>query len=319
MDTGQRGFKENILLFLKGIGMGGADVVPGVSGGTIAFITGIYEELLESIKKVDLTALRYFFSFQIKKFWSHINGNFLVILLSGIFLSLLTLSRLISYLLLEYPILIWSFFFGLIVISSISVGREIKSWDLKVVIAGILGIVIAYYVTIATPAETSTELWFIFISGAIAICAMILPGISGSFILLILGKYEYVLNAVRDFNIPVIVVFGIGCVVGILSFARLISWLLKNYHNTALALLAGFMVGSLNKIWPWKIVVEYRIDSDGIEIPLIERNIMPGEYAQSVGDPQTLWAILFIALGILLVIALEVIATSLKGRTPEAN
>ncbi len=319
MDTGQRGFKESFLLLLKGIGMGGADVVPGVSGGTIAFITGIYEELLESIKQFDLPALRFLFNFQFKKFWSHINGNFLVVLLSGIFLSLLTLSRLISYLLMVYPILVWSFFFGLIIISSISVSREIKIWNFRVVIVGIIGVAIAYYVTIATPAETSTELWFIFISGAIAICAMILPGISGSFILLIMGKYEYVLNAVRDFNIPVIVVFGIGCVVGILSFARLISWLLKNYHNTALALLAGFMVGSLNKIWPWKIVVAYRIDSDGIEIPLIERNIMPGEYAQSVGDPQTLWAILFIALGILLVIALEVIATSLKGRTPEVN
>lgn len=310
-----QGLRRYVLLFLKGMGMGGADVVPGVSGGTIAFITGIYEELLDSIKKFDWEAVTLLRKGRLADLWRHVNAPFLLSVLGGIFLSLVTLSRLISYILTEYPIQVWSFFFGLIVIATVMVAREIRKWDLKVILAGLIGIAIAYYITIATPAETPTALWFIFLSGAIAICAMILPGISGAFILLILGKYEYVINALRDFDIATIVVFGLGCATGIISFARAVSWLLKNYYNTAIALLAGFMVGSLNKIWPWKLVVEYRIDSHGIEKPLLEQNVLPETYLAETGsNPYVFQAILFMFAGIALVTALELVAQALKKK-----
>ncbi|MDQ3394603.1 MAG: DUF368 domain-containing protein [Bacteroidota bacterium] len=294
--------KQGLLLFLKGMAMGGADVVPGVSGGTIAFITGIYEELLNSIKSFDLTALRLLLKFELKKFWQHINGSFLTILLSGIALSLITLSRITIYLLQAYPIQLWSFFFGLIIISAIIVAREITKWKAEVYIAGIIGIAIAFYISIATPAETPTNLGFIFFSGALAICAMILPGISGAFILLIMGKYEYILNALRNFDFVVILTFILGCVVGLLSFAKVISWLLKNYYNLTIALLAGFMVGSLNKIWPWKFITQYRIDSHGIPKPFLDRNVMPHIYEDLTGmQPHILAAILFMLFGIAIV------------------
>lgn len=313
-----RALKDYFLISLKGIGMGAADVVPGVSGGTIAFISGIYAELLESIRKFDLNAVKLATSFQFKELWKYINGTFLASLIGGILISLLTLSRIISYILVEYPIQIWSFFFGLIVISTIWMAREIHKWDAKVIASGIVGIAIAYYVTVATPTETSTALWFVFLSGAIAICAMILPGISGSFILLILGKYEYMLNAVRDLNIVVLVMFALGCVVGILSFARFVSWLLKNYHNTAIALLAGFMVGSLNKVWPWKIITEYRIDSHGIQKPFLEENVWPWTHAQAGNNPYIFQAIIFMAIGILLIVVLEKAAKRLKNKDAQA-
>jgi len=267
--------KKYFLLFLKGMGMGGADVVPGVSGGTIAFITGIYEELLSSISKVDMDAVKLLIGFRIKEFWEHINGTFLVVLLSGILFSVLSLAKLITYLLEHHPIPIWSFFFGLIIISAVLVAKEIKKWNWVVVLAAIAGTAIAYFVTIATPAHTPNDLWFVFISGSIAICAMILPGISGAFILLLLGKYTYIFTALTELNFVVIIVFGVGCAFGLLSFSRVISWLLKNYYNTAVALLAGFMIGSLNKIWPWKIPTTYRINSEGIQVPLTEMNVTP--------------------------------------------
>lgn len=303
-----RNLKDYVLLFLKGMGMGGADVVPGVSGGTIAFITGIYEELLDSVKSFDKDAIKLVFSGRFSAFWKHINGNFLIILLSGIFLSILSFANLIHYLLNNHPIELWSFFFGLIIISALLVTRQIRKWSLLVAIAGIFGIVLAYFITSATPASTPDNYLFIFISGAIAICAMILPGISGSFILLILGKYEFIIESVKDMNLIVIMVFGIGCAVGLLSFSRLVSWLLHVYHDVTVALLAGFMIGSLNKIWPWKETLSTRINSKGEVVPLIQQNISPTEYMQNVGEPLILNAILFFALGILIIVAIEKIA-----------
>lgn len=298
--------REYLWLFLKGMAMGGADVVPGVSGGTIAFITGIYEELLNSIKAFDTTAIRLIVKLKFREFWEHINGNFLIVLLSGIILSLVSLARVISFLLDYYPIQLWSFFFGLIIISAIIVAREITKWTPDVVVAGFFGIGVALYITMATPAQTPTELWFIFLSGAIAICAMILPGISGSFILLIMGKYEYIINALRNMEIQIILVFILGCVVGILSFAKLISWLLKNYHNLIIAILAGFMIGSLNKIWPWKVVTSYRLDRHGIPVPLLDRNVWPAEYLrETYQDPMLFQAIIFMLIGIALVFFLD--------------
>ena len=300
--------KDYVLLFLKGISMGGADVVPGVSGGTIAFITGIYEELLDSIKSFDKTAIQLLLKWRIAELWQHVNGIFLVTLLSGIFVSIISLAKLIHYLLNNHPIQLWSFFFGLIIISAIVVSREIKQWKVLVVISGIAGIIIAYFITGTAPASTPDNYLFIFISGAVAICAMILPGISGSFILLIMGKYEFIIEAVKDLNLLVIAVFGFGCVVGLLSFTRLVSWFLSKYHDVTVALLAGFMIGSLNKIWPWKETITTRLNTKGEIIPVIQQNLWPTDYMRQIGEPLVLQAILFFCLGILLIVGIEKIA-----------
>lgn len=300
--------KDYILLFLKGMGMGGADVVPGVSGGTIAFITGIYEELLNSIKSIDKNAIQLLLGGKITALWNHINGKFLITLFSGILFSVFSLAKLIHYLLNNHPIQLWSFFLGLIIISSLLVSREINRWKIQVVISGIVGVFIAYFITEATPATTPDNYLFIFLSGAIAICAMILPGISGSFILLILGKYEFIIESIKDLNVLVIAVFGLGCVVGLLSFSRLVSWLLNKYHDLTVAILAGFMIGSLNKIWPWKDTITTRLNNKGEIVPLIQKNIWPTEYMDKVGEPLVLQAILFCCIGILLIFGIEKIA-----------
>lgn len=294
---------------LKGMAMGGADVIPGVSGGTIAFITGIYEELIDSIKSVDIEAFKLLFSFELKAFWKHINGSFLVAVLMGILISILSLARLVTYLMANHPIQLWSFFFGLIIISALMVAKEIKQWNFSSVLSLLAGIVVAYFITSATPASTPDGLLFVFLSGMIAICAMILPGISGSFILLILGKYQYVLGAVKELDFVVIIVFALGCLVGILSFARLVSWLLKHYHLVTVSILVGFMIGSLNKIWPWRLVTQYRLNSKGEQVPFLETNVLPAEYLQSTGqEPLFMHAILFFALGIGLVILIDKLA-----------
>ena len=219
-------FSRYIVLALKGCAMGMADVVPGVSGGTIAFISGIYEELLDSIRSVDATALRLLLRFRLAEFWRHINGRFLLPVLLGIAVAIFSLARLMTYLLTNHPIAIWSFFFGLIVASALLVARQIGRWDWRTVLAFAVGAAAAWWITVATPAETPDDWWFVMLSGAIAICAMILPGISGAFILLLLGKYQYIMHAVGEFDIPVIAVFVIGAAAGIISFSHLLSWLL---------------------------------------------------------------------------------------------
>ncbi|MEM9674271.1 MAG: DUF368 domain-containing protein [Cyclobacteriaceae bacterium] len=306
-------------LFLKGMAMGGADVVPGVSGGTIAFITGIYERLLDAISAFDGEVVQHLLKFRWQALWKHIDGTFLVVLLSGILFSILTLAKVIHFLLDEYPIQLWSFFFGLVVVAAYVVAKDISHWKGQVVIAGLGGIAIAYFITLATPAQTPTDLWFIFLSGAIAICAMILPGISGSFILLILGKYEYILGALNERNLLVIAVFAVGCVVGLLSFAKLISWLLDRYYNTAIALLAGFMIGSLNKIWPWKEVLSTRMNSKGEEVPFITQNVGPSVYSEVTGEPSYLvQALLFMLVGAGVVWAIDFVAIRQQKTTKTA-
>ena len=223
--------KNYLLLVLRGCAMGAADVIPGVSGGTIAFITGIYEELIESIRSINLKALRLLGTFQLKEFWKHINGNFLISVVAGIAISIFSLAKLMKYLLETHPLYIWYFFFGLIVISALMVSREIKKWDILTITSLIVGAIIAYTITVLTPTSTPDDWWFILLSGAIAICAMILPGISGAFILLLLGKYEYIITAVSEFNIPVLLTFLVGAVAGIVAFSHLLSWLLKNCHS----------------------------------------------------------------------------------------
>ena len=287
----ERKAKDYALITLKGIGMGAADVVPGVSGGTIAFIVGIYDELIETIKSFNLKSARLFFSGHWAQFWRSVNGNFLFSLLLGIGISIFSLAKVITWLLTDYPVLVWAFFFGLVLASTWFVGKDIKEWNWKTILSFIAGAVVAFYITIATPAETSTHPLFIFLCGAIAICAMILPGISGSFILVLLGKYFYIMEAVKSFNITILAIFGVGAVIGITSFSRLLSFALKHFRNITLAVLTGFMLGSLNKVWPWKEIVD---NTHGMPI---ETNILPNAHV--------LEAITLMIVGFLLVYFLE--------------
>lgn len=306
---------KHILLLLKGIAMGAADVVPGVSGGTIAFITGIYDELLKSIKSINIDALKLLLKGRFKQFMQHINGYFLIALLSGIAISVLSLAKLMVWLLENQPIPTWSFFFGLIIASSILVATSVKEWNWKTILSSLIGVGIAYYITIASPTTTPDGYWFIFLSGAIAICAMILPGISGSFILLLLGKYTFIMDAISQLKLDIICVFGAGAAIGIISFSHLLTWLLKRYNNITIALLTGFMVGSLNKVWPWKKCIESYVDKNGVEQPLTEQSILPSSYETIVGaEAHVTEAILFCLAGLILVGGIEYIAKRVEKR-----
>ena len=289
-------------LVIKGMGMGAADVVPGVSGGTIAFITGIYEELINSIKGINLKAIKLFFTGRWFSFWKQINGNFLLVVFAGIAISVLSLAKVLEYLLENKPILIWSFFFGLVLASSYVVSRKITRWQYPKVIALVAGIGIAFYITSVTPTTTTDASWFVILSGGLASCAMILPGISGSFILLLLGKYTFALHAVNERIILDLLLLGVGAVTGLILFANLLSWLLKKYHDITIAVLVGFMIGSLNKIWPWKETVK-SIIVEGELRPLVEKNILP-----SIGNPgdQFWMAMLMLAAGIALILFVEI-------------
>ncbi len=309
-----RRLKDFGVLVLKGIGMGAADVVPGVSGGTIAFITGIYEELVHSIKNINFKIISTLWKEGFPAFWKAANGSFLLSVVGGILLAVLTLARILEYLLVNHPILIWSFFFGLIIGSAIFVARSIEKWNLGTVISGVTGVAIAWAITSFTPAETSEAYWFIFLSGALAICAMILPGISGSFILLLLGKYQFVLNALNEGRVSIIAVLLMGALTGIIAFSHLLSWLLQKFHHLTIAMLAGFMIGSLNKIWPWKITIETYVDSHGEIQPLLQDNVLPGRFISETGaNPQILWALLLALAGFLLIFLFEGMSKKQEG------
>lgn len=305
--------KNYLLLVLKGCAMGAADVVPGVSGGTIAFITGIYEELINSIKGIDIQALKLLFTLRFADFWKKINGSFLISVVGGIAISIFSLAKLMTWLLENHPIYIWSFFFGLIIASSVLVAKEIKKWNIFTIIALIAGACIAYTITVMTPASTPNTWWFIILSGAIAICAMILPGISGAFILLLMGKYTFILGAVSGLNIGVLLLFVIGALLGITSFSHLLSWLLKNYHTLTVALLTGFMVGSLNKVWPWKETLQTYIDTHGVEKVLVETNVSPYRFEALTQNDALLWqAIIMCIFGFVLIYGIEMIGNKMK-------
>jgi len=307
-----RTIKDYIILILKGMGMGAADVVPGVSGGTIAFITGIYEELINSIKSINLNAIKLFFTGKFEEFWKAINGTFLISVFIGIGISIFSLAKGLEYLLNHFPILVWSFFFGLIVASAIYVARTIEKWNFGTITAGIVGIVVAYFITIISPSEANTSYLFIFIAGSIAICAMILPGISGSFILVLLGMYKFILEAVGNLELAIILTFMAGAVIGIIAFSNVLSWLLKKYHNITIAILAGFMVGSLNKVWPWKEVTETFIDRHREIKTLAEVNITPGTFEQITGNNAFIWeAVLLVIVGFALIFVIEGVSKKL--------
>ncbi|MGM0944053.1 MAG: DUF368 domain-containing protein [Bacteroidota bacterium] len=308
-----KSLQHYFLNYLRGMAMGAADIVPGVSGGSIALITGIYQELLESINSFNKATFQLLLKMEWKKFYRAVNGNFLLSLVLGILTSVFTLSKLITYLMEVHPIPLWSFFCGLILVSAFIILREIKRWHLGVVVSVIAGTLIAWWITDLPPTSSPEALWFTFVAGAIAICAMILPGISGSFILLILGKYEQVMQALSERDILTLGVFALGCVVGILSFSRLISWLLRRLFSTTIGLLSGFMIGSINKLWPWKIVTQYRTSSSGEEKPFLTENLLPEAYWEQVGqEPMIGWAIFGFLGGIILVLGIDLLAAYFK-------
>lgn len=293
-------------VFLRGVAMGAADIVPGVSGGTIAFITGIYFRLLEAINAVPGAVFRDLFRGNVKAFWQACDGNFLGMLLLGILASILTLASGISYFLSEYPILIWSFFFGLILASVWHVGRQARHYRVVLVIPLVLGVVIAWWITTLTVGQLNPSALTFFAAGAVAICAMILPGISGSFILVIIGMYAPVLAAIKSFDIALLLLFMAGCLVGLLSIARLITWAFQSFHDHVLALLTGFMIGALNKVWPWKETLSWRTNSSGEQVPLSEASISPWAFADLTHqDPKIIMAIVVAGVGIVLVLLIE--------------
>ncbi|MDA9209784.1 DUF368 domain-containing protein [Acidimicrobiia bacterium] len=264
-----------LFLYLKGAAMGAADIVPGVSGGTIALITGIYEELISSIKNINSKLFKILLKNGIKEFWIALNGNFLLVLLTGIFTSVILLAQVIVFLLVNHEFKLWGFFFGLIIASAFLILKDIQSHNIKSILLMLFGILIAATISLSTTTSFPNSDIFIFITGSIAITAMILPGISGSFILLLLSKYEFIINAIKDFDIRVILVFGLGCICGLLIFSRFLHFLFQNYKDNLLSVLSGFLIGSLIKIWPFRMVIETRIDSDGIEEAMITQPVIP--------------------------------------------
>lgn len=336
-----RNLSQYIWISLKGIAMGAADAVPGVSGGTIAFISGIYEELVTTISNVNFSLIKTWKTKGFFAFWKQFNGNFLVALLSGILISFVTFMRLAKYLIENHPILIWSFFFGLIIASILYIAKQIKTWRLITLIAIIAGALIAFYITTLPSLGTNENPYFLFFAGALAICAMILPGISGSFILVILGAYKTLSDAVHDFDFKRLMLFAGGAIIGLLSFSHLLKWLFKNYENTTLALLTGFIIGSLNKIWPWKETLSVYSKEAGVISPFsdfsslgtlsvyqqesqnfesyktaVERSVSPFHFSEiNAGMDAQLWmALLFILIGFLTIFLLERTAQNKKVR-----
>ena len=338
--------RKSGMLALKGVAMGAADVVPGVSGGTIAFIAGIYQELIRSLQSLNLESLRKLFKEGIGAFWSHINGRFLLPLFLGIGTSIVSLARGISYLLANHPELLWAFFFGLILASIVVVGKTVQRWNAPVFVALVIGSLVSYYITtITTVADETTNLSYILLCGMVSICAMILPGISGSFILLLMGAYELVIGTIKDLasavgrlefgevgtHLKIAGTFAVGAVVGLISFSHALSWLFKRFHDTTIAVLLGFLVGSLNKIWPWKETLTTRVkhagQADEQVLPFIQGNVMPWDYASvntveasqlglATKDPNLLGAAGLLAVGFTLIILLEKLGSRSRSTGP---
>ncbi len=314
-----RSFLQYAIITAKGLAMGAADVVPGVSGGTIAFISGIYEELIETIHKLDFGFFKIWKTIGFKKAWQEYNLSFLLALLTGIAISIISFAKLITWLLDNHPIFVWSFFFGLVIASILYIGKQISQWNFKILAAIVIAAVLSYFITIADPIGSPESTWFLFLAGFVAIIAMILPGISGAFILLLLGAYTSVIGiitqlgeGVANFNwellsqaLVKLLVFGLGAICGIKLFSKVLNWLFKHHKNLILAVLTGFMVGALNKIWPWKEVLEYRMNSHGEHVPFIDRSILPTHYPT---DPKIMYALVFAILGFLSIYLLEMLA-----------
>ncbi|OIQ39974.1 MAG: DUF368 domain-containing protein [Bacteroidetes bacterium MedPE-SWsnd-G1] len=300
-----RSFKQYLVISLKGIAMGAADVVPGVSGGTIAFISGIYEELLSSISSIKFSLIGKLKTEGIKSVWNHVNGNFLLALLVGIGISVVSLAKVLSWLLDNEPVLLWSFFFGLVLASVLFIGKSISKWNIRTIVVFLLGTILAYYISTLQPLiSDSSSLLYLFIAGSLAICAMILPGISGAFILVLLGAYKTVLEAVHNRDFKIIITVGLGAVVGLLTFSKILKWMFNNYKDLTLAVLTGFVLGSLNKIWPWKKVIKSKMIEDKLII-LKEQSISPFNFE---GENQFVLALILAISGFISIIIMEKIA-----------
>lgn len=307
MNSKNRTFPDYIVLSVKGFCMGASDVVPGVSGGTMAFILGIYEELIDAIKSFDLKSLQFLVTLKFRPLLDRISWQFLMAVGIGIFTAIFTLSRLLSWLLQNRPIFIWSFFLGLILASVLSVSRRVEAWRILTwlfLVGGTLG---SYFLVGLVPVATPNDYWFLFLCGAVAICAMILPGISGSYILVLLGKYQYVLDAVNHRDFLVLGLVAAGACVGIIAFSRILGWLLKNYHDLMVATLTGLMIGSLRKVWPWKETLESVVDSHGQMVPLVQSNILPGQW-----NGEVLAALSLMVAGLLAVLFLDRLGNRIK-------
>ena len=290
-DSNNRSFPDYIILGVKGICMGASDVVPGVSGGTMAFILGIYEELINAIRSFDLKCLQFLVTLKFRPLMDRISWRFLLALGIGIFTAIFTLARLLSWLLQNSPVFIWSFFMGLILASVVSVSRRVEEWRVLIwlfLVGGTLG---AYFLVGLVPVSTPDAPWFLFLCGAVAICAMILPGISGAYILVLFGKYQYVLDAVNHRDVLVLALVTAGACVGIIAFSRILGWLLKNYHDIMVAILTGLMLGSLRKVWPWKETFESVVDIHGRVVPVLQSNILPGQWNWEVATALSLMVV----------------------------
>ena len=315
-----RNFRQQVLLFLKGLAMGAADVVPGVSGGTIAFVSGIYVELLNSINGLNLQALKLLRSQGLAAAWAHINGNFLLVLLAGILTSLFSLAQVMQLLLVEHPLPLWSFFTGLIIGSVIYLLRQHPPGRPIEKLVFVLGVAAAYLISIAPAVAMEGTHLTMFFAGMIALCAMILPGISGSFILVLLGLYPVFIGAIANFQLDILLVFAAGGVIGLMVFSRLLSWLLRRYQTMVISTMCGFLVGSLNVIWPWKLVTDSAISHSGKTIVLASDNLLPSDFAQIVGqDPKALLCLAALITGMVLVLGLEYVGRKYQQQPAQAD
>ncbi len=293
-------------IFLRGLAMGAADIVPGVSGGTIAFITGIYPRLLHSLRSFDLGAARLLLQGDLRGAWRHVDGGFLAVLLAGIATSIFTLARLLGWVLEHYPEPLWSLFFGLILASALMLLQQVPRWDRRRLLGLVLGTAVALAIALAPRAGFIAGYPGVFGAGFIAICAMILPGISGSFILLLLGMYTTVLAAVRALDLGFLAVFALGAAAGLLCFSRLLDWLLSRYRAGTVATLTGFLFGSLAVVWPWKHTLSWVVGRDGAPRPEQQWPVLPQEYLARTGDdPLLLLCAGFALLGFLAVLMVD--------------
>jgi len=296
--------KENLLsVFLKGAAMGTANVIPGVSGGTIAFITGIYERLIYALKSFNTTAIGFLLKGKFKNFVQYTDLGFLSTLGAGVAVSILSLAKLFDYLFATYPVLLWAFFFGLILASVYYVGKQVTKWSATAIVALIIGTIIAVGISLLNPAQENSSFWYVFLCGIVAICSMILPGLSGSFILIIMGNYRLILRAIGKFNFSVLLPLGLGCVVGVVAFSNLLSYVFKRFPDVTIALLTGFILGSLNILWPWKEAAETFIKPNGEETILKYAKVLPNSL-----DAHNIMAIALVFLGIASIFIIERLA-----------
>lgn len=293
--------------FVKGIAMGAANVIPGVSGGTIALITGIFEKLINSIKSFDIAALNFLLKGEFKKFAEHVNLLFLVTVFAGVGVSIISLAKLFDFLFVNYPIHIWSYFFGLILISVYFVGKRIDKWSVSVILSFVIGTLVALSITVLSPATENSNIFYLFLCGLIAACSMILPGLSGSFVLILMGNYQLVMiDAVNNFDFAILIPVVVGALIGLLAFSYILSWIFVKYKNQTIAVLTGFILGSLSVLWPWKEVVKTVIDRHGVTQPLKQINVLPWNFHNLTGNKaHIVFAIFLMIAGILSIWVLE--------------